>query len=82
MIFLWICYLNLGISTQHEFLNNTDNSQDPIQNTVCKYKNHPSIISIKKYMEGANFFYDFENATKDKKWKIRKKPKYQKSHLT
>ena len=25
---------NLGITTQHEFLNTTDNSQDPIKNAI------------------------------------------------
>ena len=45
---------NLGIKTQHEFLNTTDNSQDPIENAICKYENHPSIILIKKHMQGAN----------------------------
>ena len=25
---------NLGIKTQHEFLNTTDNSQDPIENAI------------------------------------------------
>ena len=39
---------NLGIKTQHEYLNTTDNSQDPIENAICKYENHPSIILIKK----------------------------------
>ena len=45
---------NLSIRTQHEFLNTSDNSQDPIENAIYKYENHPSIILIKKYMEEAN----------------------------
>ena len=32
---------NLGIKTQHVFPNITDNSQDPIENAICKYENHP-----------------------------------------
>ena len=40
---------NLGITTQHEFLNTTDNSQDPIKNAIWKYENHPSTIFIKKH---------------------------------
>ena len=57
---------NLGINTQHEFLNTTDNSQDPIENAICKYENHPSIILIKKHMQGANSSFVFETVTKEK----------------
>ena len=57
---------NLGKRTQHEFLNTTDNSQDPIEIAVCKYENHPSIILIKKHMEGANSSFVFETVTKEK----------------
>ena len=57
---------NLGIKTQHEFLNTTDNSQDPIKNAICKYENHPSIILIKKHMEGANSSFVFEIVSKEK----------------
>ena len=39
--------------TQHGFLNTTDNSEDQIENAICKYENHPSIILIKKHMQGA-----------------------------
>ena len=39
----------LGIKTEHEVLNTTDNSQDPIENAICKYENHPSIIFAKKH---------------------------------
>ena len=41
---------NLDTKTQHEFFNTTDNSQDPIQNAICKYENHPSIILILRNM--------------------------------
>ena len=57
---------NLGIKTKHEFLNSTDNSQDPIENAICKYENHPSIILIKKHMQGANSSFVFETVTKEK----------------
>ena len=57
---------NLGIKTQHEFLNTTDNSQDPIENAICKYENHPSVILIKKHMQAANFSFVFETVTKEK----------------
>ena len=43
---------NLGSRTQHKSFKTTDNSQDLIQNAICKYENHPSIILIMKNMEG------------------------------
>ena len=57
---------NLDTKTQHEFFNTTDNSQDPIQNVICKYENHPSIILIKKHVELANSSFIFETVTKEK----------------
>ena len=35
---------NLGIRTQHGFLNTTDNSQDPIENAVSKCEYRPTIF--------------------------------------
>ena len=43
---------NLGINTNHNFLINTENENDAIQK--AKYKNHPSIISIKKLTENSD----------------------------
>ena len=57
---------NLGIKAQHEFLNTTDNSQDPIACAISKYKNHTSSILIKKPMQGANSSFVFETVTKEK----------------
>ena len=57
---------NLGIKAQHEFLNTTDNSQDRIECAISKYKNHTSIILIKKPMQGANSSFVFETVTKEK----------------
>ena len=61
---------NLGIKTQHEFLNTTDNSKDPIKNAICKYENHHSIILIKKHMQRANPSFVFETVTKEKMEKL------------
>ena len=58
---------NLGIKSQHEFLNTTDNSQDPIENATYKYENHPSIILIKKHMQGSNSSFAFETKEKTEK---------------
>ena len=57
---------NLGIKTKHEFLNTTDDSQDPIANATCKYANYLSIILIKKHMEGTTFSFIFQIVTKEK----------------
>ena len=38
---------NFGINTNHSFLINTDNENDPIEKAIAKYKNYPSRISIK-----------------------------------
>ena len=57
---------NLSIRTQHEFLNTTDNSQNSIENAICKYENHPTIILINKHMEMTNSFFIFEIVTKEK----------------
>ena len=35
-------------------------------NAICKYENHPNIISIKNYMEGANSFFAFQTFSKEK----------------
>ena len=55
----------LEIRTQHEFLNTTNNSQDPIQNAICKYENYPSIVIVMKQMEGANYSFVFETVLKN-----------------
>ena len=58
---------NLGIRTQHEFLNTINNLKDPIEVANCKCENHPSIILIKKHMEGANLG---KSVTKEKSEKL------------
>ena len=57
---------NLGIKTQHEFPNTTDNSQDPIENATLQIWESPHFILIKKHMEGANSSFVFETVTKEK----------------
>ena len=61
---------NLGVRAQHEFLNTNDNSQDTINNAICKYENHPGIISIEKRMEGTNSSLAFETVIKEKIGKV------------
>ena len=58
--------LNLGINTEHDFLNTTNISHNPIENAVYKYENHPSVIAIKKHMLGTNSSFCFQTVTKGK----------------
>ena len=58
---------NLGINTNHSFLINTDNENDPIEKAIAKYKNHPSIISIKKFMENSDSSFSFQHVPKFRK---------------
>ena len=58
---------NLGINTNHSFLINTDNENDPIEKAIAKYKNHPSIISIKKFMENPDSSFSFQHVPKFRK---------------
>ena len=37
------------INTEPDFLNTTNISHNPVENTICKYENHPSVIPIKKH---------------------------------
>ena len=57
---------NLGINTNHSFLINTDNENDPIEKAIAKYKSHPSIISIKKFMENSDSSFSFQHVSKYK----------------
>ena len=56
---------NLGRNTEHDFLNTTNFSHNPIENAVYKYENHPSAIAIKKYMKGTNSSFSFQTVTKE-----------------
>ena len=56
---------NLGINTEHDFLNTTNISHNPSENAVYKYENHPSVIAIKKYMKGTNSSFSFQTVTKE-----------------
>ena len=55
---------NLGINTEHDFLNTSYISHNPIENAIYKYENHPSVIAIKKYMKGTNSSFFLSNGHK------------------
>ena len=40
---------NLGINTQHNFLNTANISHNPIENDIHKYENHASVIAHKNH---------------------------------
>ena len=55
---------NLWINTEHDFLNTSYISHNPIENAIYKYENHPSVIAIKKYMKGTNSSFFLSNGHK------------------
>ena len=57
---------NIGINTNHSFLINMNNENDSIKKASAKYKNHRSIISIKKFMENSDSSFSFQHVPKDK----------------
>ena len=57
---------NLGMNTNHSFLINTDNESDSTEKAISKYKNHPSIISIKKFVENSDSSFSFQHVPEDK----------------
>ena len=56
----------MGINTNHSSLINTKNENDPIEKGVAKYRNHPSIILIKTFMENLDCSFSFQQVPKDK----------------
>ena len=61
---------NLGMNIKHDFLNTTNISHRPNENTVYKYKNHPSVIAIKNHIKGTNFSFSFQTVTKENTAKL------------
>ena len=56
---------NLDKNTEHNLLNTTNISHNPIQNAIYKYENHPSVIAIKKHINGTNSSFSFQTVTKE-----------------
>lgn len=51
-------FRHLGIGTEHNFLNGTYSSQNPIENAIDKYKDRSSHIATKTY-GGADLSFCF-----------------------
>ena len=60
----------IAINTEHEFLNTTIISHNPIENAIYKYENHPSVIAIKNHMKGTNSSFSFQTVTKENTAKL------------
>ena len=57
------------MNTNNSFLINTDNENDPIEKAIGKYKSHPSIISLKMFMENSDSSFSFQHVPKIKSQK-------------
>ena len=55
---------SMGITNNHIFLSNTNTSDDPLDKIIDKYKNHPSITCINKYITNSELFFTFQPVTK------------------
>ena len=51
--------LSMDINNKHNFLSNTDTSDDPLLKTIDKYKNHPSITCINKHIANSELTFTF-----------------------
>ena len=70
MIFFVNIVPNFGINSEHEFLNTTNISHNPIENAIYKCKNHPSVIAIRNYIKGTNSSFSFQTVTKENTAKL------------
>ena len=57
--------MNSSINTEYDFPNTTNISHNPIENTIYKYENHPSVIAIKKHMKGISSSFSFHTVRKE-----------------
>ena len=58
---------SMGITKNNNFLSTTDTSDtnDPLEKIIDKYKNHPSITCINKYMTNSELSFTFQLVTKN-----------------
>ena len=56
--------VSMGITNNHNFLDNTDTSDDPLNKVIDKYKNHFSITCI-KHITNSKFSFTFQFVTKN-----------------
>ena len=53
-----------GITNNHNFLSNTDTSDDPLEKIIDKFKNQLSIACVSKHMTNSELSFTFQNVTK------------------
>ena len=61
---------NLVINTEHDFLNTVNISNNPIENAIYIYENHPSAIAIKKHVKGTDSSFPFQAVSKENTAKL------------
>ena len=54
---------NLELYTNHDLLINAECLDDPIDKSIIKYNNNPSIFWIKKFIENSDYF-SFQHVSK------------------
>ena len=52
--------VSMGITNNHNFLDNTDTSDDPLDKVIDKYKNRLCITYINKHMTNPKLSFAFE----------------------
>ena len=55
----------MGITNNHNLLSDLDITNDPIENIINKYQNHPSITSINNHMGHSEVRFSFQPVTKE-----------------
>ena len=55
----------IGITNNHNFLNNLDTTSDSIEKIINKYQNHPRMTSINKHMTHSQLTFSFQPVTKE-----------------
>ena len=50
---------NIGTTNSHNFLSNTDTSDNPLEKIIAKYKNYPSICCIKEHTTNSELTFTF-----------------------
>ena len=55
----------MSMTNNHNFLSNTDTSDDPLEKIIDKYKNHPSITCTNEHMTNSELSVTFQPVTKN-----------------
>ena len=56
---------SMGRTNNHNFLSNTDTSDDPVQKNINKFKNHSSATCINKHLRNSELSFTFQPVTKN-----------------